>query len=198
MHVPVAVSARHIHLSQADVEQLFGEGYELTPLRALSQYGQFAANETLVIKTERSQFDTVRVVGPVRRRTQVEISRTDAIRLGIKPPVRISGDLLHSPGITLIGPAGSIELAEGVIIAARHVHMSPEVAAQLGVKERQTISVRINGPRPLTLERVHARISPLFTLEMHIDTDDANAVGMESNTIGQIVEVQCNEKDDMV
>jgi putative phosphotransacetylase len=189
MHVPVAVSARHIHLSYEDLAILFGENYELKPLKNLSQPGQFASTDTVVIKTEKSEFATVRIVGPVRRRTQIEISRTDAIHLGIKVPVRISGDLLNSPGITVVGPNGSLVMNEGVIIAARHIHMTPEIAAQLGVKERQSMYVRLNGPRPITLERVHARISPLFTLEMHIDTDDANSVGIDTGSIGEIVAV---------
>ena len=189
MNVPIGVSARHIHLNLEDLSVLFGKEYQLQVLRTLSQYGQYASTDTVRIVTAYAEFPTVRVVGPLRRKTQVEISRTDAIKLGIKPPVRISGDLRSTPGIRVIGPVGELMLNEGVIIPARHMHLPPDLAADLGVKERQMMSVKLGGVRPVVLDRVHARISSLFTAELHIDTDDANAAGVETGEYAEIVEI---------
>lgn len=190
MQVPVAVSARHIHLSQVDLDVLFGVNYQLNVLRNLSQHGQYAARETVKVVTDKAQFPNVRIVGPVRRKTQLEISRTDAFHLGISVPVRISGDLSNTPGILLVGPKGEVMLQEGVIIAARHLHMSPQVAEEIGVKERQPLTIRLGGIRPTTIEKVHARISPAFHLELHIDTDDANAAGIIGGEWAQIVSIE--------
>jgi putative phosphotransacetylase len=177
--IPIEVSARHIHLTQADLETLFGKGYELTAEKALSQTGQFAAREILTIKTEKGEFNKVRIVGPVRNYSQVEISKTDALKLGLNPPLRVSGGAEGSPGITIIEPEGQkIELKEGVIIAQRHVHASPEDAAQYGLKNGQIFSVKIAGERGLTFDNVAVRIDPTYVWAMHIDTDEGNAVGI--------------------
>jgi putative phosphotransacetylase len=187
MQVPVAVSARHLHISQSDLEILFGMHYQLNPLRALSQHGQFAALETVLVKTDSAEFPQVRIVGPVRKRTQLEISRTDAKKLGITPPVRISGDLLETPGIRLIGPVGELTLTEGVIIAARHLHMPTNISKQLGIIERQSVKIKLNGERPVILENVFVRVSDSFELELHIDTDDANAAGISKGDWAEII-----------
>lgn len=178
--VPVAVSARHVHLAQKEIDILFGPGYQLTKRNDLYQPGEFAANEvvTLVGPKLRS-LTNVRILGPVRDRTQVEISRTDAITLGIPAPVRRSGDLAGSAPITLVGPKGSITLPEGAIIANRHIHMSPVEAEKWGLKDNDEVTVRtVKSDRPTIFGGVQVRVSPKFKLVMHIDTDDANAAGL--------------------
>jgi putative phosphotransacetylase len=168
------------------LEALFGPGYELTIKKDLSQTGQYAAEETLTIEGPKSALKNVRILGPVRKETQVEISRTDAFSLGLKPPVRDSGHLEDSPGIKLIGPKGTIELDKGVIIAQRHIHMNEADAEAFGVKDKEIVSVRAGGERGLVFDNVLVRVRSDFVLEMHIDTDEANA-GMLNN--GQMVEV---------
>lgn len=173
--IPIAVSARHCHLSPDAVEALFGKGYQLTKLRDLSQPGQFAANETVTIVGPRGSIHNVRVLGPARKLTQVEVSRTDAIQLGINPPLRESGDLAGSAPITIVGPAGSIYLKEGAIIALAHIHMHPRDAEAFGVKNGEYVRVTVDNERAVSFERVLIRVSPDYRLEMHIDTDEANA-----------------------
>lgn len=184
--VPVGISNRHIHLSQEHLEALFGPGYQLTVRKDLSQTGQFAAEETLTIEGPKSALKNVRILGPVRKETQVEVSRTDAFALGLQPPVRDSGYLAESPGIKLIGPKGTVELDKGVIIAQRHIHMNSADAEAFGVKDKDIVSVRVGGERGLVFDNVLIRVRDDFVLEMHIDTDEANAA-MLSN--GQLVEV---------
>lgn len=184
--VPVGISNRHIHLSQEDLETLFGPGYELTIKKDLSQTGQFAAEETLTIEGPKSSIERVRILGPTRKETQVEVSRTDAFTLGVQPPVRDSGSLEASPGLTLVGPKGKVELKQGVIIAQRHIHMNEEDAEKFGVKDKELVSVRTGGDRGVTFENVLVRVRDDFVLEMHIDTDEANAAMLAN---GQMVEV---------
>lgn len=184
--VPVGVSNRHIHLSQEHLEALFGPGYELTVRNPLSQTGQYAAEETLTIEGPKSSIKNVRILGPVRKETQIEVSRTDAFSLGVKPPVRDSGYLEGSPGLKLIGPKGTVELDKGVIIAQRHIHMSEADAEAFGVKDKEIVSVRVGGERGLTFENVLVRVRHDFVLEMHIDTDEANAAMLNN---GEMVEV---------
>ena len=184
--VPVGISNRHIHLSQQDLETLFGAGYELTIRKDLSQTGQYAAEETLTIEGPKSALQRVRILGPTRNETQVEVSRTDAFALGIQPPVRDSGSLDSSPGLTLVGPKGKVELKQGVIIAQRHIHMSEEDAETFGVKDKELVMVRTGGDRGVTFENVLVRVRSDFVLEMHIDTDEANAAMLAN---GQLVEV---------
>ncbi len=177
--IPIAVSARHIHLTQDAVEALFGPGHNLTPWRPLSQPGQFACVERLAVVGPKGRLDNVRVLGPVRPDCQVEISRTDEFALGVDAPVRDSGDVANSPGITLVGPAGQLTLAQGLICARRHIHMAPEDAERFGVRDRDVVEVQIDTDgRDLVFRDVLVRVSKKFKLEMHLDTDEANAAGI--------------------
>ena len=177
--VPVGVSNRHIHLSAADVETLFGAGYTLTPLKDLSQPGQYACKETLtIIGPSLRPIENVRVLGPVRSKSQVEISATDSYVLKVKPPVRESGNIAGSAPVTIIGPKGVVALKEGCIIAKRHIHMSPSDGQAFGVKDGDTVTVDVNGKRRTRWYDVQVRVHPDFVLEMHVDTDDANAAGI--------------------
>lgn len=173
--VPVGVSARHIHLTQKDVETLFGEGYQLTKKKDLMG-GQYACNECVtIIGLKLRAIENVRILGPVRKASQVEISATDAIKLGVKAPIRESGDIKGSAPIALVGPKGVLYLKEGCIIAMRHIHMSPEDARLAGVVNGQEVSVKVDNERGTIYNHVKIRVDPTFTLEMHIDTDEANA-----------------------
>ncbi|QOS97928.1 acetate/propionate family kinase [Brevibacterium sp. JNUCC-42] len=181
MKVPVGISNRHIHLSQQDLDQLFGPGYELKKLKDLKQVGQYAAEETVNIVGPKGRINKVRVLGPVRKATQLEVSRTDSFVLGVEPPVRDSGDIKGSPGITLEGPYGTVAIDEGVIIAFRHIHFSDEEAKEFGVKDKQFVSVEVPGSRSIVFENVLCRVHKDFRLELHIDTDEANAAGLKNN-----------------
>ena len=186
--VPVGVSNRHIHLNQADLETLFGEGYKLTPLKDLSQPGQYACKELLtIVGPSLRPIENVRVLGPLRSKSQVEISATDSYVLKVKPPVRESGNLIGSAGITIIGPKGVVRLAEGCIIANRHIHMSPSDAVKFNVKDGDFVVVDVKGKRRTRWYDVQVRVSPDFRLEMHVDTDDANATGIGNGCKVQIV-----------
>ncbi|WP_219836738.1 phosphate propanoyltransferase [Paenibacillus sp. R14(2021)] len=187
MKVPVGVSARHIHLEQAHVKILFGQGAELSVFKPLSQPGQYAANETVEVTGPKGSFGKVRILGPVRKRTQLEVSRTDAFTLGINPPVRESGDIAGSAGITIKGPAGEVTIEEGVIVAARHIHFHTSDAERWGIADKQRLSVRLHGERGVVLENVIARVSPEFALDMHIDTDEANAAGAKTGDEAEII-----------
>ncbi|MFC3769805.1 phosphate propanoyltransferase [Paenibacillus sp. GCM10012303] len=186
--VPVGVSARHIHLSQEHIELLFGAGYELKPLKPLSQPGQFAAEETVAVYGPKGKFDKVRILGPARKASQIEISKTDSFQLGIDAPVRESGNIEGTPGITVKGPAGEVVLERGVIIAARHIHFHTKEAAEWGIRDKQLLRVRVGGTRPLVFEDVIARISDQFALDMHIDTDEANAAGIKNGETAVILD----------
>lgn len=185
--IPMAVSARHCHLSQRDLEILFGTGYQLTRKADLSQPGQFAANETITIAGPRGSLEKVRILGPARNMTQVEVSRTDSIKLGLNPPLRESGNIEGSSPVTLIGPKGSIYKKEGLIIAQAHIHMAPEDAETFGVKNGEYVKVEAEGERPISFGNVLIRISPRYRLEMHIDTDEANAGLITGKTAGRLV-----------
>ena len=178
--VPVGVSNRHIHLTAADVEVLFGKGYELSPMKELSQPGQYACKEQLtLIGPSMRAIEKVRVLGPLRKATQVEISRTDSYTLKVKAPVRESGKLEGSAPITIVGPKGVLSIREGCIIANRHIHMSPADGEHYGVKDGDYVNVEVDdGERRTKWYDVQARVHPDFRLEMHVDTDDANAVGL--------------------
>lgn len=188
--IPVGVSARHVHLAQAEVEQLFGENYQLTPKFELSQPGQFAAEETVVIAGPKGSIERVRILGPARSLSQVEISWTDAMKLGVKPPLRISGDIKGSSPVTLIGPKGSVVLNEGLIIAQAHIHMSPADSARFQVVDGQSVQIKVEGIRPIILSNVVIRVSERYRLEMHIDTDEANAGLIQQGTFAEIVNAQ--------
>ncbi len=183
MTVPVGISNRHIHLTQADVETLFGEGYKLTVLRDLSQPGQYACKETLtIVGPSLRPIEGVRVLGPVRKASQVEISCTDSYVLKVKPPVRESGKIAGSAPITIIGPKGVVALKEGCIIANRHIHMSLEDGRRFGLSDGDYVTVEAEGTRRTRFYDVQVRVSDAFSLEMHLDTDDANAVGLRNGS----------------
>lgn len=173
--VPVGISARHIHLSQADIDILFGEGYTLKKFKNLYQEKEFAAKETLTVVGPKGTIEEVRIIGPARKKSQIEISKTDAIKLGINAPIRESGKLLGSPGCVLIGPKNILSLTEGVIIPAAHIHINPVEAGKLNLANGSTISVTVPGERSLTFNKILVRVKPEMKLEMHIDTDEANA-----------------------
>ena len=187
--VPVGVSNRHIHLSSADVETLFGKGYELQPMKELSQPGQFACKEQLtIIGPSMRAIEKVRVLGPVRKATQVEISRTDSYTLKVKAPVRESGNITGSAPITIVGPKGVVHIEEGCIIANRHIHMAPEDGVRFGVNDGDYVNVEVDdGERRTKWYDVQVRVHPQFRLEMHVDTDDANAVGLPCGSQVRIV-----------
>jgi len=188
MKIPIEISARHVHLSKPDFEKLFGQGFELTKLHDLSQTGQFAANETVKLVGPRDEIEETRILGPCREETQVEVTETEARTLGLNPPVRDSGNLDGTPGIKLIGPVGAVELDRGVILALRHIHIDPQTAAELGIKNYDRVKVDTTGARDLLFENVLVRVSPEFKLAMHIDTDEANAAGIDSdNHFGNII-----------
>lgn len=186
--IPIAVSARHIHLTQASVEALFGPGHTLTPRNELSQPGQFACEETLTVVGPKRNLERVRVLGPIRSKNQIEISRTDEFWLGVDAPVRRSGDVANSPGVTLEGPAGSLTLTEGLICAARHIHMTPPDAEAFGVQAGDIVEVAIDSEgRNLVFGDVLIRVSPKYRLEMHVDTDEANAAELARQDEGMLV-----------
>ena len=186
--MPVGVSNRHIHLSREDLDTLFGKGYELTPIKELSQPGQYACKEKLtIVGPSLRPIEDVRVLGPVRKRSQVEISMTDSYTLKVKPPVRESGNIAGSAPITVIGPKGVVTLSEGCIIANRHIHMSPTEARAFGIADGDTVTVDVNGTRRTRWYDVQVRVHPDFRLEMHVDTDDANAVGIGNGSRVKIV-----------
>lgn len=187
--VTVGISNRHVHVSQADLETLFGVGHQLTPMKDLSQPGQYASEEVVNLIGPKGRINKVRILGPVRKETQAEVSRTDSFTLGVTPPVRDSGDLDGSPGIIVEGPAGTVELSKGLICAQRHLHLSPAEAEQLGVKDKTYISVRTSGDRTLIFERVFARVHPQFAMDLHLDTDEANAAGLKNGDAVTIVEL---------
>ncbi|MDO8669347.1 MAG: phosphate propanoyltransferase [Candidatus Buchananbacteria bacterium] len=173
--VRIEVSARHLHLSLKDLESLFGLGYKLKPLKNLSQHGEFASSDTVTVKTKGGQIDKIRVIGPLREKTQVEISVTDARKLKINPPVRLSGNVAGSISGTLIGPKGEIKIKEGIIIAQRHLHCNPKQAKKLNLKNGQLLSVKTIGERSLTFHNIAVRIDDNFDLSLHLDTDEGNA-----------------------
>lgn len=176
------VSNRHLHLTRAAVETLFGPGRRLEKLRDLIQPGQFAAKETVTIVGPKGQIANVRIVGPARAYTQVEIARTDAVQIGVNPPVRESGDLKGSAPVTILGPKGRLDLPQGCIIAWRHLHFHPREAAEMGITDKQLVRVAVEGERATVFERVLCRVREDMALECHLDTDEANAAGMGNGT----------------
>ncbi|HEX2937771.1 MAG TPA: phosphate propanoyltransferase [Ruminiclostridium sp.] len=174
--ITIEGSGRHVHLSSQDLETLYGKGYELTPKKWLSQPGQFASEERVKIEGPKGSFAAVSILGPVRPDTQVEISFTDARTLGVTAPVRESGDVKGSAPIHIVGPKGEIDISEGVIIAKRHIHFTPEDAEKLGIKDKQNVKVKVGGERGLIFDEVVARVSPKYATFMHIDFDEANAI----------------------
>lgn len=188
--IPLEVSAHHIHLSQEDTEKLFGKGHSLTRESDLSQPGQFACKEKVNLVGTKGRVENVRILGPVRKASQVEIAMTEQYKLGIRPPIRESGDIQGSPGIILEGPAGTATLSQGVICALRHIHMTPADATRLGLQDKAVVRVRVDGDRELIFGDVVVRVNPAFKLAMHIDTDEANAANIKTGAIGHIEGIQ--------
>lgn len=191
--VPVALSARHAHLCREHVDALFGPGHELTPASELSQPGQYACKETVEVVGPKRSISGVRVLGPVRSATQLELSFTDGIVLGLNLPVRMSGDIAGSPGAYLIGPHGAVKLEEGLIVAMRHMHCSPADARRLGLSDGQKVYVRYPGPRGILFSEVTIRVSESFSTELHLDTDEGNSAGIKSGDLVEIVSSICKD-----
>lgn len=194
--IPVSISARHIHLNREALDILYGEGYELTVFRELSQPGQYASNEQLNIVGPKGMFSNVRILGPLRKDNQVEISMTDARKLGINPPVRSSGDIAGSAPIILIGPCGSVTLKEGCIVAERHIHMSPADAEYYGVSDMENVMVKVHNQKGGVLDNVTVRVRDDFELDMHIDTDDANAFLIKNSDWVELIKKDDSENED--
>jgi acetate kinase len=188
--IPIEISAHHVHLSQADVDKLFGPGHQLTPQHELSQPGQYACEEKVHLVGPKGRIANVRVLGPTRKETQVEIAMTEQFKVGIQPPIRESGDLANTPGITLEGTVGSTTIERGVICAQRHIHMTPEDALRLHVRDKYIVRVRVEGERELIFGDVVVRVSPSYRLAMHIDTDEGNAASIRTGMIGYIDAIQ--------
>lgn len=188
--IPLGVSNRHVHLAREDMQVLFGND-RLTMFKDLFQPGQFACQERLLMAGPKGAIEQVRVLGPLRSRTQIELAQSDCAKLGIQAPVRDSGDLAGSGSLTLVGPAGTVILREGAIIAARHIHMHTNEAALLGVRDGQRVGVRTGGPRGLIFNDVLVRVGEKFSLEMHVDIDEANAAGLKNGDAVELVTVKC-------
>lgn len=185
--VATGVSARHVHLSVKDLKALFGTTYQLKKMRNLKQPGQFAAEETLTLVGPKGTLPRVRILGPERKQTQVEISRTDSLALGLDAPVRQSGDLKGSPGLVLVGPLGAVTLGEGCIVAARHLHLAPADGVVLNLKDQDRIGIRADGDRGLLFNNVLVRCGAEHATEFHCDTDEGNGAGLGSGTMVTIV-----------
>jgi len=185
--VPAGISNKHLHVSKEDFEVLFGEGFEMTNFKDLSQPGQFATDQKVDIVGPRGTLAGVRILGPYRKQTQVELSETDCYTIGIPIDVRESGKLEGTPGCTLVGPNGSVELKEGVMVALRHVHLSPSQAEEAGVKDGDVVQVKFAGTRGVTFDNVLVRAGETHYLDMHMDTDEANAAGLVNGQEGEIV-----------
>lgn len=186
-YIPAAVSNKHLHLSKQDAERLFGAGYEFHPKKALAQHGQFACEETLDFCGPKGTLRKIRILGPMRAETQIELSVTDCYQAGITPVIRMSGDIQGTPGGRLIGPAGEITVDRGVLVAARHLHASTEQATVLRLADKETICLRKKGIRGAILQNVQVRVRPDFELELHIDTDEANACMIANGDLLEIV-----------
>ncbi len=185
--VPINLSNRHVHLSEEDLEALFGKGYQLTSIKDLSQPGQFACEECVDIEGPKGSIKKVRILGPTRPDTQVELLLADTFKLGVAAVIRESGDIEGTPGIKITGPKGTIEVSKGAIVAARHIHMSVQDAIDYGVKDKDIVSVEVDGIRGLVFKNVLIRSSDKYSLDMHIDTEEGNAAGIKNGTLGKII-----------
>jgi len=188
--VGIGISNKHLHLTEADLETLFGPGAKLTPYKELVQPGQYAAEEKVDIVGPKTTFHGIRIIGPTRPQTQIEISMTDSRALGIDAPVRESGKLSGTPGVKLVGPAGEVDLSEGVIIALRHIHLSPAEAEEAGLKDKDLVDVQTFGGRPLIFQDVLIRSGDTHLKEFHVDTDEANAAGIGNGQEVEIVSIR--------
>jgi len=185
--IPVAASNRHAHLTQAHIEQLFGEGYRLTYLKDIKQPDEFVSGETIDVFGPKGGLLKVRILGPARESSQVEMSVTNARSIGVPPNIRLSRNLAGTAGVKLSGPCGDVYLEEGVIIPLRHIHANPEEACQLGLSEGQIVSIATTGIRSTIFHHVVVRIDPLFSLEFHLDTDEFNAAGLQKGDIAELI-----------
>ena len=185
--IPVGISNRHVHLSKEHLDVLFGKGYQMNELYKLSQTGQYAAKEVVTLIGVKGVMEGVRILGPVRRQSQVEILMSDTYKLGIRAAIRDSGSLEHTPGIAILGPCGVLNMDSGVIVAKRHIHLSCDEAQMLNLEDRHEVKVRISGERGLSFERVLVRVDPTFNAEFHVDMDEANAAGLQKGDMVQIV-----------
>lgn len=187
MTIPIEISARHAHLSSKDVEKLFGRGKRLTAKTPISQTGQFVARERVTIRNGKREFQNVGIVGPERRETQVELAATDARHLGIDAPVRESGHVHATPGLTIIGSKGSVTITHGVVLSKRHIHASAKDAQKYGLRHGQLVSVKVAGERALTFHAVVVRVHESFRWRLHLDTDEGNAAGLAGNEKGDLI-----------
>jgi putative phosphotransacetylase len=185
--VPVSLSNRHIHVSKEHLEVLFGEGHELTKMKDLSQPGQYACEEKVDVVGPKGTLKGVRILGPVRPETQLEVSFYDARTMGVEAVVRASGNIKGTPGCTIVGPKGQVELKEGVIVAARHIHMHTSDGEKFGLKDKDIVKVRVGNERAVVFENVMVRVHPDFALDMHIDIEEGNAAGVGNGTMGEII-----------
>ncbi len=185
--VPVSMSNRHVHISKEHLNILFGEGHELTVMKDLSQPGQFACEEKIDIVGPKSTLKGVRILGPVRPETQIEISVFDARTIGVDAVVRPSGNMNGTPGCTIVGPKGHVQIDKGVMVAARHIHMHTDDAPKFGLKDRDTVKVRVGDERAIVFENVVVRVHPEFALDMHIDIEEGNSAGIKNGDMGEIV-----------
>ncbi len=185
--VEVGVSNKHIHLAQSDVEALFGKGHQLTPFKDLKQTGQYACEEKVDVVGPKGTLKGVRILGPARPESQIEVALTDGRTIGINAPIKESGQLEGTPGCKLVGPAGEVELTKGVIAALRHVHLSTKEAEEAGVKDKEYVSLKFEGPRAVTFDQVLIRVHESFLGEAHLDTDEANAGLIGNGQLGEII-----------
>jgi len=187
VYVPVGVSNRHIHISREDLDSLYGKGYELTKLKDLKQPGQYAAVETVELISQKGTIKKVRILGPIRTKTQIEVSISDSFTLGLKAPIRESGNIAGTPGLILKGPKGNVELSEGAIAAYRHIHMPKDYADAHGFKDGEIVFVETDGIRSVIFKNVLLRVSDQYALEMHLDLDEANGAGMKNGDLLRII-----------
>jgi acetate kinase len=187
LRIPIAISGRHAHLCQGTIDALFGPGYQLKLRNPLKQVGQYGAKETIALVGPHGRIEHVRVLGPPRSEDQIEISRTDEVTLGLPAPLRISGDLRDTPGVTLEGPRGRVSLTGGLVCALRHIHMSPADAVRLGVHDHDVVRVAVDGARQVVFGNVVVRVADAYRLELHLDTDEGNAAGVEPGTTARIL-----------
>ena len=188
--IPLSTSAHHVHLCQEHFDIIFGAGRSLTPRSELSQPGQYAAAETVNLIGPKGRIEKVRILGPLRKESQVEIARTEQFRLGIDAPIRDSGDIEGTPSVTIEGDSGSVVLDKGVICAKRHIHMSPEEALSMGLRDKDVVMIKVKGVRELIFGDVLTRVDPNFRMDMHLDTDEANAAQISTGTVGYIESIQ--------
>lgn len=189
MKLPIALSNRHLHLSRKDLDILFGEGYQLTPTKDLSQPGQFACDEKVDIVGPKGTIKGMRVLGPERKETQIEISFADARALGIPGIVKESGDLENTPGVKVVGPKGEVELSKGAMVAARHIHMTPEDAEKYNVSDKEIVNIETFGDRSIIFKNVIVRVSPSYALEMHVDIEEGNAGAIKNGDLVELIKL---------